>query len=84
MMYVILETLKILIMILKKNEINFAYSGSHFEALKEPSDNMFFGTEYVIGDLNQICPFIGMKMKRNEFCIIWRDNNFSSNPVYFN
>jgi DNA-binding response OmpR family regulator len=23
-------------------------------------------------------------MKRNEFCVIWRDTNFSSKPVYFN
>ena len=24
------------------------------------------------------------KLKRNEYCVIWRDNNFSSNPVYKN
>ena len=42
------------------------------------------GTEYVINELNQICPFIGAKLKRDEYCVIWRDNNFSSNPVYNN
>ena len=44
----------------------------------------FFGTEYVIWDLNQICPFISAKLQRNEFCVIWRDNNFSSDDVYNN
>ena len=24
------------------------------------------------------------KLKRNEYCVIWRDNNFSSKPVYNN
>lgn len=24
------------------------------------------------------------KLERNEYCVIWRDNNFSSNPVYNN
>ena len=34
--------------------------------------------------MDQICPFISAKLKRNEYCVIWRDNNFSSNPVYKN
>ena len=34
--------------------------------------------------MNQICPFIGAKLKRKEYCVIWRDNNFSSKPVYNN
>ena len=42
------------------------------------------GTEYVIWELDQICPFLGAKLKRNEFCVIWRDNNFSSKPIYNN
>ena len=68
----------------KKNEINFAYADAEFETLIEPDEKKFFGTEYVIWDLNQICPFISAKLKRNEFCVIWRDNNFSSEPVYNN
>jgi len=68
----------------KKNEINFAYAGAHFETLIEPDFNKFVGTEYIIWDLDQICPFISAKLKRSEFCVIWRDNNFSINPVYNN
>jgi hypothetical protein len=68
----------------KKNEINFAYADAEFETLIEPDEKKFFGTEYVIWDLNQICPFISAKLKRNEYCVIWRDNNFSSEPVYNN
>jgi len=68
----------------KKNEINFAYAGARFETIIEPDFNKFVGTEYVIWDLNQICPFISAKLKRTEYCVIWRDNNFSSNPVFNN
>ena len=69
----------------KKNEINFAFAGSYFETIVgEPDRKKFYGTEYVIWELNQICPFIGAKLKRKEFCVIWRDNNFSSKPIYNN
>ena len=69
----------------KKNEINFAYAKEDFSTIKKyPDKHKFFGTEYVIWDLEQICPFIGAKLKRKEFCVIWRDNNFSSKPVYNN
>ena len=69
----------------KKNEINFAYAKEDFSTIKDnPNKNRFYGTEYVIWDLNQICPFIGMKLKRIEYCVIWRDNNFSSKPVFNN
>ena len=69
----------------KKNEINFAYAKEDFSTIKDyPDKSKFYGTEYVIWDLNQICPFIGAKLKRKEFCVIWRDNNFSSKPIYNN
>ena len=68
----------------KKNEINIGYVGSHYETLPNSDKHIFVGNEFVINDLNQICPFIGAKLKRNEFCVIWRDTNFSTNPVYFN
>ena len=69
----------------KKNEINFAYADNLFETIKtEPDKSKFYGTEYVIWESTQICPFIGAKLKRKEFCVIWRDNNFSSKPVYNN
>ena len=67
----------------KKNEINFAYTNYDLSIINDnPDKNKLYGTEYVICDLNQICPFIGAKLKRKEFCVIWRDNNFSSKPVY--
>ena len=61
----------------------FLYLWNFFEFLHKIEINQF-GTEYVIWDLNQICPFIGAKLKRKEFCVVWRDNNFSSKPVYNN
>ena len=68
----------------QKNEINFAYAGAQFETLVNPDFRKFVGTEYVIWELDQICPFMSAKLKRNEYCVIWRDNNFSSKPVYNN
>ena len=34
--------------------------------------------------MDQICPFMSAKLERNEYCVIWRDNNFSMKPVYNN
>ena len=68
----------------KKNEINFAYAGCELETLENKEDSKFVGTEYVIWDLDQICPFLDAKLKRNEFCVIWRDNNFSNKPIFNN
>ena len=42
----------------------------------------FYGTEYVIWDLIQICPFIGAKLKRAEYCCIWRDTNFGKDSIF--
>ena len=69
----------------KKNEINFAYAGcEHLETLINPDKSKFYGTEYVIWDLDQICPFISAKLERQEYCFIWRDTNFSLKPIHFN
>ena len=67
-----------------KNEINFALADSNTRTIRteEPDKTKFYGTEYVIYELNQICPFLGLSLKRDEFCVIWRDSNFSPNPVY--
>ena len=67
-----------------KNQINFAYAGARSERLTYPDKSKFLATEYVIYDLDQICPFMSAKFKRVEFCVIWRDTNFSNNPVYNN
>ena len=67
-----------------KNQINFAYAGSGSERIIYPDKSKFLATEYVIYDLDQICTFMAMKLQREQFCVIWRDNNFSPNPVYNN
>ena len=66
----------------QKNEINFAYAGAELETIVNLDETQFYGTEYVIWDLDQICPFIGAKLKRVEFCCIWRDTNFSKEIIY--
>ena len=65
-------------------QINFAYADSSSCIINQTNKLKFFATEYVIYDLDQICPFMSAKLKRVEFCVIWRDNNFSSKPVYNN
>jgi hypothetical protein len=65
-----------------KNEINFAYADYDLETIDKPDVHKYYGTEYVIWDLDQICPFISVKFKRDEFCVIWRDDNFSEGAVY--
>ena len=68
----------------KKNEITFAYADSGTRIVTEPDKTKFYGTEYVIFEYDQICPFLGLSLKRDEFCVIWKDDNFSPNPVYNN
>ena len=68
----------------QKNQITFAYAGERTNILEKPDYSKFYATEYVINDLDQICPFMSANLKRVEFCVIWRDNNFSSKPVYNN
>ena len=46
-----------------------------------PDFTKFVGTEYKIYNREQIFPIFGAKLKRNEFCLIWRDNNFSSKII---
>ena len=65
----------------KKNEANFAYVGSEGETLLKLDETKFYGTDYVIYDLAQIFPFLSVKLQRNEYCIIWRDNNFDNESI---
>ena len=69
-----------------KNEINFAYAGCNLETIidPEPDYRKFVGTEYVIWNHEQICPFISIKLARVEYCVIWRDINFSQEAIYNN
>ena len=71
----------------KKNEINFSYAESKsLETILDeiPDKTKFYGTEFVINNSEQIFPFMGLKLKRDEYCVVWRDDNFSSKPVYGN
>ena len=68
----------------KKNEINSAYADAKLDTLKNPDKTKFYGTEYVIQEFTQICPFISAKLIRNEYCVIWRDNNFSPEAQWNN
>ena len=68
----------------KKNEINFAYADAKLDTLKNLDKTKFYGTEYVIQEFTQICPFISAKLIRNEYCVIWRDNNFSPKSQWNN
>ena len=49
-----------------------------------PDKSRLFSSEFVIGCLEQILPFMCFKLKRDEYCIIWRDTNFSKDPIYNN
>ena len=66
--------------------MNLAYTNVHtgnYELnFPKYEENKQLFKEYVINDLNQICPFIGAKLKRDRFCVVWRDINFSNNQVY--
>ena len=65
-----------------KNQINFAYAGCELETIKKPDFKTFVGTEYVVWELDQICPYISIKFKREEYCVIWRDNNLSEEAIH--
>ena len=68
----------------KKNEINFGFADCTTRRIKGIDKSKFYGTEFVVWDFNQICPFISATLERKEFCVIWRDINFSPNPIYNN
>ena len=67
-----------------KNEINFAYAGGDLNTIINPNRHQYYGTEYAVCELTQICPLISLKFERAEYCIIWRDINFSKNAIYGN
>ena len=75
-----------------KNGIHFitvtAEQGKYLEnsiiSKLERKKGKFIGNEYVITEKEQICPIYGIKLKRNEFFILWRDPNFESNNLYSN
>ena len=67
-----------------KNQVNFAFSSADSKTLYNPDPRKFVGTEYVVYDFDQILPLISIKFKREEFCVIWRDDNFSDKAIFNN
>ena len=67
-----------------KNQVNFAFSSADSKTLYNPDPRKFVGTEYVVYDFDQILPLISIRFKREEFCVIWRDDNFSDKAIFNN
>ena len=67
-----------------KNQINFALVDSSSKAIDNPDTRRFVGTKYIIYEYEQICPLISIRFKREEFCVIWRDNTFSKKENFNN
>ena len=66
----------------KKNEANVALVDGKMKSIANVDKSRFYSREYILGDKSQILPFIQIKVKRNEYCVIWRDVNFKSEDVY--
>ena len=72
---------------------NFNYSDKKVEpnginhiriSIKKPNSrkNTFIGNEYVISENYQIFPLYTITLKRNEYCVLWRDPNFESSSQF--
>ena len=74
-----------------KNGIHFiTVKSEHGQILKdsiasveERKNGKFIVNEYVITELEQICPLYAIKIKRNEYFLLWRDLNFKGKKFYF-
>ena len=65
----------------QKNEANIAMVDGRLNPT-QTNKSKYYSREYIIGNTCQIFPFMNIKIKREEYCVIWRDNNLSSKPVY--
>ena len=52
-------------------------------SFKERESGKFIVNEYVITELEQICPLYAIKIKRNEYFLLWRDSNFGGKNFYY-
>ena len=50
----------------------------------ERQKGKFIGNEYVITELEQIFKLYAVKVKRNEFLVLWRDLNFEGQNIHTN
>ena len=57
------------------------HRGSPIAKSEIPTYKGFIGAEYIITENVQILPLLNVTVEREEFLIVWRDNNFDpSNP----
>ena len=75
----------------EKNGINYAVVDpikgklrKKEEILSKENKGKFYGTEYVITEMDQILPLFGLTFKRNEYLVIWRDNHFKGENKFSN
>ena len=74
----------------KKNGIHFIrVKSEHGNALtdsitsvEERKNGAFIVNEYVVTELEQICPLYAIKIKRNEYFLLWRDLNFKGRNFF--
>ena len=74
----------------QKNGIHFiTVKSDHGKVLKdsitseeERKNGAFIVNEYVVTELEQICPLYAIKIKRNEYFLLWRDLNFKGINFY--
>ena len=52
-------------------------------SLEERKNGKFIVNEYVITELEQIFPLYAIKIKRNEYFILWRDSNYEGKNFYY-
>ena len=63
-------------------ELNIGQLKNSSEVAAKKQKGKFVDTEYVITEQEQILPIFGLTLKRNEYFIVWRDNNFKGLNVY--
>ena len=76
---------------IQKNGIHFiTVKSEHGQVLKdsitsleERKNGKFIVNEYVVTELDQICPLYAVKIQRNKFFILWRDSNFKGKNFYY-
>ena len=73
----------------EKNGVHFvrvnANNGSvknKAKIIEDQKQGKFMGTEYVITEEDQFLPLYGLTLKRNEYCVVWRDGNFDGDNIH--
>ena len=51
---------------------------SSYNSSNDEEKNNFIGNEYVISEKYQIFPIYALTLKRNEYCVVWRDPHYAN------